>query len=155
MFPVRLSATPGYGRMPYTPAAACKRGAESSPSCGLSELCGHAELPALHQPADAALRPGSAPAVCRHHCFRGTAAYSRKRAGCLVPWKYWTPLHWQCRCAERRTRRIRTAEKKLHIAVAENFLPLVLWVAVLQSGKILEHAGHRDIAGANDADAPG
>ena len=47
------------------------------------------------------------------------------------------------------------AEKKLYIAVAENFLPLVLWVAVLQSGKILEHAGHRDIAGANDADAPG
>ena len=46
-------------------------------------------------------------------------------------------------------------EKKLHIAVAQNFLPLVLRIAVLQAGKILEYAGHRDIAGADNADAPG
>ena len=50
---------------------------------------------------------------------------------------------------------IRTAKKKLHIAVAENFLPLVLRVAVLQAGKILEYARHGDVAGADNADTPG
>ena len=102
---VRLSATPGYARMPCTLVAACKRGAESSPSCGLSELCGRAELPALHPLAGEALHPVSALAAFRHHCSRGTAAYSRRRAECLVPWKCWKPPHWRCRCVGRHTRR--------------------------------------------------
>lgn len=105
MFLVRLSAIPGYGQMLCTPATACKRGAESSPSCGLSEPCGRAISRALHLPAGAALRPGSAPAAFRHHCSRGTAAYSRRRARYSVLWRYWKLPHWRCRYAGRRTRR--------------------------------------------------
>lgn len=47
---------------------------------------------------------------------------------------------------------IHAAEKKLHITVAEDLLPLVQRVSVLKSGKVLEHAAHADVSGAYHAD---
>ena len=47
---------------------------------------------------------------------------------------------------------IHASEKKLHIAVAEDLLPLVQRVSVLKSGKVLEHAAHADVSGAYHAD---
>ena len=74
-------------------------------------------------------------------CFGGTGHCHTGNAGALG-----NVLGSQLICA---------AKKQLHITVTQNLLPLVLRIAVLQTGKILEYAGHRDVAGANDADAPG
>ena len=45
---------------------------------------------------------------------------------------------------------IGAAQEQGDVAVAQNFLPLVLRVSVLQASQILEHAGHRDVPGADD-----
>lgn len=47
---------------------------------------------------------------------------------------------------------IHTTKKELHITVAEDLLPLVKRVSVLQPRKVLEHAAHTDISGTDNAD---
>lgn len=51
---------------------------------------------------------------------------------------------------ELRGQGIGTAEKQGDVTVAQNLLPLVVRVAVLEAGKVLEHARHTDIPGADD-----
>src|SRR5699024_9264598 len=47
------------------------------------------------------------------------------------------------------------AQEQLDVAVAQNLLPLVLRVAVLQPGQALKHAGNRNAAGTEHGDPPG
>ena len=46
------------------------------------------------------------------------------------------------------------AQKQGDVAVTQNFLPLVIGIAVLESCEILEHAGHADVPGADNRDFP-
>ena len=45
-----------------------------------------------------------------------------------------------------------TAQEQRDVTVAQNFLPLIIGVTVLQTGKVLEHAGHGNVPGADDRD---
>lgn len=50
---------------------------------------------------------------------------------------------------------IGAAEEQRNIAVPQYFLPLVIGISVLEPSQILEHTGHTDVPGPNNADFPG